>query len=64
MQAKIWGQASFEAKREARPGQVLEYTTPNNQSYYRYIYQKPTTILQSRIMLKQYPHHQPQFIRY
>lgn len=34
MQAKIWGQASFEAKREARPGQVLEYATPNNQSYY------------------------------
>lgn len=29
MQAKIWGQASFEAKREARPGQVLEYATPN-----------------------------------
>lgn len=37
MQAKIWSQASFEAKREARPGQVLEYATPNNQSYYRYI---------------------------
>lgn len=34
MQAKIWGQASFEAKREARPGQVLEYATPHNQSYY------------------------------
>lgn len=31
-QAKILGQANFEAKE--RPGQVLEYATPNNQSYY------------------------------
>lgn len=47
MQAKIWGQASFEAKREARPGQVLEYATPINQSYY--IPEVPAVIIYCRV---------------